>query len=254
MHCVDQAGRGTSLTEDVAHVCKLTDGRGFTIQNLRHLDAEQPLSAQLRKGFAREARFRVNRCRVDFGNVARRSRSSGQIALARSVYAKSTGYPMSLDCHIGTTQKPYNRVIMRGGPYWDNDLRADLLSLSDVRLTLKTYVKPAAYSVSCATRQYRPVTLREKHPVDPQTSEDVTGRLVAVVKVVLGSGSAPADPFPLDAQLSDLGVSSLKMVNLMLAVELEFDIAIAQSDITPENFHSLSSIEALVTRTLGQRR
>jgi acyl carrier protein len=90
--------------------------------------------------------------------------------------------------------------------------------------------------------------------VDPQTSEDVTGRLVAVVKVVLGSGSAPADPFPVDAQLSDLGVSSLKMVNLMLAVELEFDIAIAQSDITPENFHSLSSIEALVSRTLGQRR
>ena len=32
------------------------------------------------------------------------------------------------------------------------------------------------------------------------------------------------------------------MVNLMLAVELEFDIAIAQADITPENFHSLSSI------------
>jgi acyl carrier protein len=44
------------------------------------------------------------------------------------------------------------------------------------------------------------------------------------------------------------------MVNLMLAVELEFDIAIAQSDITPENFHSLSSIEALVAHTLGQRR
>ena len=88
----------------------------------------------------------------------------------------------------------------------------------------------------------------------PQTSDEVTGRLVAVVKAVLGSGNAPPDPFPLNAQLSDLGVSSLKMVNLMLAVELEFDIAIAQSDITPENFHSLSSIEALVTRSLGQRR
>jgi acyl carrier protein len=43
------------------------------------------------------------------------------------------------------------------------------------------------------------------------------------------------------------------MVNLMLAVEVEFDIAIAQSDITPENFHSLASIEALVGHTLGQR-
>ena len=29
------------------------------------------------------------------------------------------------------------------------------------------------------------------------------------------------------------------MVNLMLAVELEFDIAIPQADITPENFQSL---------------
>jgi hypothetical protein len=42
-------------------------------------------------------------------------------------------------------------------------------------------------------------------------------------------------------------------VNLMLAVEVEFDIAIAQGDITPENFHSLRSIEGLVERTLGQR-
>ena len=71
---------------------------------------------------------------------------------------------------------------------------------------------------------------------------------------VLGPGSSIPDPLPIDAQLSDLGISSLKMVNLMLAVELEFDIAIPQSDITPENFHSLASIEALVARTLGQRR
>ncbi len=83
--------------------------------------------------------------------------------------------------------------------------------------------------------------------------EGVSERLVAVVKAVLGAGRAVPDPFPMDAQLSDLGVSSLKMVNLMLAVELEFDIAIAQSDITPENFHSLSSIEALIAHTLGQR-
>jgi acyl carrier protein len=90
--------------------------------------------------------------------------------------------------------------------------------------------------------------------VDPQTKEGVSERLVEVVQVVLGSGRAVPDPFPMAAQLSDLGLSSLKMVNLMLAVELEFDIAIAQADITPENFHSLSSIEALVVHTLGQRR
>ena len=89
--------------------------------------------------------------------------------------------------------------------------------------------------------------------MEPQTQDEVSDRLIALVKSVLGAGSVVPIPFPLDAQLSDLGISSLKMVNLMLAVELEFDIAIAQTDITPENFHSLQSIEALIGRTLGQR-
>jgi acyl carrier protein len=89
--------------------------------------------------------------------------------------------------------------------------------------------------------------------VDSQVKEGVSERLISLVKAVLGAGGVVPSPFPLDAQLSDLGISSLKMVNLMLAVEVEFDIAIAQADITPENFHSLQSIEALVTRTVGQR-
>ena len=83
-------------------------------------------------------------------------------------------------------------------------------------------------------------------------SKGVTERLTALVKQVLGEGAAIPDPLPLDAQLSDLGISSLKMVNLMLAVEIEFDISIPQADITPENFHSLSTINALVARTLGR--
>jgi acyl carrier protein len=89
--------------------------------------------------------------------------------------------------------------------------------------------------------------------VDPQVKEAVSERLISLVKAVLGTGGVVPSPFPMDAQLSDLGVSSLKMVNLMLAVEVEFDIAIAQTDITPENFHSLQSIESLVERTVAQR-
>jgi acyl carrier protein len=89
--------------------------------------------------------------------------------------------------------------------------------------------------------------------VDSQVKEGVSERLISLVKAVLGAGGVVPSPFPLDAQLSDLGISSLKMVNLMLAVEVEFDIAIAQADITPENFHSLQSIEALVSKTMGQR-
>ena len=89
--------------------------------------------------------------------------------------------------------------------------------------------------------------------MDRQVKEGVSERLISLVRAVLGAGSVIPSPFPLDAQLSDLGVSSLKMVNLMLAVEVEFDISIAQVDITPENFHSLRSIENLVDRTLAQR-
>jgi acyl carrier protein len=90
--------------------------------------------------------------------------------------------------------------------------------------------------------------------VDPKTLEGVSEQLVGLVKQTLGAKATLPFPFPMDQQLSDLGVSSLKMVNLMLAVELEFDIAIPQSDITPENFHSVAAIQSLVVRTLSQRK
>jgi acyl carrier protein len=83
-------------------------------------------------------------------------------------------------------------------------------------------------------------------------SNGVCDRLIALVKQVVGPQAVFPDPFPMGSQLSDLGISSLKMVNLMLAVELEFDIAIPQADITPENFESCATIEALVQRMLNK--
>ena len=85
-------------------------------------------------------------------------------------------------------------------------------------------------------------------------ANEVCDRLIALVKQVSGSAAVFPAPFPVDTQLSELGISSLKMVNLMLAVELEFDIAIPQSDITPENFHSVNAIRALVEKMLNMRR
>jgi hypothetical protein len=84
--------------------------------------------------------------------------------------------------------------------------------------------------------------------------DEVCDRLIGLVKQVSGSAAVFPAPFPVGTQLSELGVSSLKMVNLMLAVELEFDIAIPQSDITPENFQSVTSIQGLVERMLSMRR
>ncbi len=71
-------------------------------------------------------------------------------------------------------------------------------------------------------------------------------RLIALVEQIIGT--ATPKPFPVDQKLSDLGLSSLKMVNLMLAVEMDFDIVIPQQEITPENFHSVASVESLVER------
>jgi acyl carrier protein len=93
-----------------------------------------------------------------------------------------------------------------------------------------------------------------ENSLDRKSLDGVAERLVALVKQTLGANAALPLPFPADMQLSDLGISSLKMVNLMLAVELEFDIAIPQLDITPENFHSVAAIQALVVRTLAQRK
>jgi acyl carrier protein len=53
---------------------------------------------------------------------------------------------------------------------------------------------------------------------------------------------------PLNAgqPLGEAGLTSLDMVNLMLAVEAEFDLEIPQTEMTPENFRSIDTIERLV--------
>jgi acyl carrier protein len=77
---------------------------------------------------------------------------------------------------------------------------------------------------------------------------DLSERLIGLVSKLLGADSKLPVPFPAERQLSDLGLSSLKMVNLMLAIEMEFDVAIPPADITPETFHSVATIAALVQR------
>ena len=49
-----------------------------------------------------------------------------------------------------------------------------------------------------------------------------------------------------DDNLTEAGLSSLDIVNLMLAVESEFAIDIPERDMTPSNFRSIASIETLV--------
>ena len=72
-------------------------------------------------------------------------------------------------------------------------------------------------------------------------------RLIDLIRQILGPPCA-SRPLPIDARLSELGMSSIKMVNLMLAIEVEFDLTIPQAEITPENFQSIASVEGLVRR------
>jgi acyl carrier protein len=76
----------------------------------------------------------------------------------------------------------------------------------------------------------------------------IRARLLRLVGQILGKPDASPPP---EARLSELGMSSIKMVNLMLAVETEFDLTIPQSDITPENFRSVATVEALLARLLA---
>jgi len=70
-----------------------------------------------------------------------------------------------------------------------------------------------------------------------------------LVAGLLAAKSVPRTFMP-DEQLSDVGLSSLDMVNLMLALEAEFDIVIPQQDMTPENFRTVASIGSMMTRLL----
>jgi acyl carrier protein len=48
----------------------------------------------------------------------------------------------------------------------------------------------------------------------------------------------------------DIGLTSMDMVSLMLAVEAEFDFTIPQSEITPENFQSVRALELMIVNQL----
>jgi acyl carrier protein len=78
---------------------------------------------------------------------------------------------------------------------------------------------------------------------------DVQGRLLALVKAILEQNSITAQVDP-ESRLVDVGLTSMDMVNLMLSVEAEFDFTIPQSEITPENFQSIETLQRMVVGQL----
>lgn len=76
------------------------------------------------------------------------------------------------------------------------------------------------------------------------TTRDRVAALVAEILARAGK----TEPVAPDERLVDAGLTSVDMVNLMLAVEADFDIMIPPADITPANFRSIATIEAMVER------
>ena len=66
-----------------------------------------------------------------------------------------------------------------------------------------------------------------------------------VVRRILEERSIQATIQP-ESDLRDLGLTSLDMVALVLSVEAEFDLTIPEAQITPANFRTISTINALV--------
>ena len=88
-----------------------------------------------------------------------------------------------------------------------------------------------------------------------QPIPDSSDKLLMLVESILAKnaagGSAHRRSIPIDGDLVEIGMTSVDMVSLMLAVEAEFDVMIPTVDITPQNFRSIAAIDALVARLEG---
>jgi acyl carrier protein len=84
--------------------------------------------------------------------------------------------------------------------------------------------------------------------VDDATATFTTERVLGIVREILARRTInrPIRPILLDDDLREVGLSSLDMVNLMLAVEAEFDLKIPDREMTPSNFRSIACIVRLV--------
>jgi acyl carrier protein len=73
--------------------------------------------------------------------------------------------------------------------------------------------------------------------------------ILALVKAILQQNAMAVEVHP-ESRLVDVGLTSMDMVSLMLAVEAEFDFTIPQGEITPENFQSIKTLELMISGQL----
>jgi acyl carrier protein len=78
---------------------------------------------------------------------------------------------------------------------------------------------------------------------------NVRDRILDLVRAILKQNAIAVEVDP-ESRLVNVGLTSMDMVSLMLGVEAEFDFTIPQSEITPENFQSVKTLELLIVSQL----
>ena len=78
-----------------------------------------------------------------------------------------------------------------------------------------------------------------------RSDANLADRVASVVRRVMEK-RAIAQPVGPDDDLRACGLSSLDLVNLMLAIESDFSVNIPEREMTPTNFRSIARIVALV--------
>lgn len=73
----------------------------------------------------------------------------------------------------------------------------------------------------------------------------VTDRTMSLAKGLFASHGLERDFRPEDG-LVEVGLTSLDLVNLMVAIEGEFDLMIPPTFINPQNFHSAAAIARVI--------
>ena len=78
-------------------------------------------------------------------------------------------------------------------------------------------------------------------------NQNVTERIADLVRNLMARRAIDR-PVGNDDSLTESGLTSLDIVNLMLGIETEFGIKIPDRDMTPSNFRSIAQIEHLGSR------
>jgi acyl carrier protein len=77
-------------------------------------------------------------------------------------------------------------------------------------------------------------------------------RLRALVFRLLAT-NAPCRPFSDEETLTEIGITSVDMVSLLLAVESEFGVEVPDHEIVADSFRSIATMDGLIQRLTSLR-